>query len=189
MRKLGAAALFVFALCSAVGGVAAVLQFFRVNPEGFTTPIQHAGWLVVVLLLFFASVGTAGYSAYVTFRHGTRSSRLDAAILGGLWSQWAAVGDMYERLDYDNRGNVSTRHPFSNSSWPQFGEPWSYVQVELYKNRQVVDVLKGHTDPILQAFGWTDYSIPRTEEGVVMVDFIRDVREFQTYLNRRLRSA
>jgi hypothetical protein len=30
-----------------------------------------------------------------------------------------------------------------------------------------------------------DYNLPRTEEAVVMVDFIRDVREFQAYLDRK----
>jgi len=50
-------------------------------------------------------------------------------------------------------------------------------------------MLKRHTDALLGALGLNDYSIPRTEETVVMVDFIRDVREFQAYLDQKLRAA
>jgi hypothetical protein len=38
--------------------------------------------------------------------------RLRVTLLGQLWSAWAAMADMYARLDYDNRANASTRLPF-----------------------------------------------------------------------------
>ena len=114
---------------------------------------------------------------------------MSVTVLGQLWTSWAAIGDMYERLDYDNRLSNSTRHPFHPGSWPGFGEVWSFVNVQLYKNKEVVDVLKGNTETILNALRWTDYAIPRTEETVVMVDFIRDVREFQAYLDGKRRTA
>jgi hypothetical protein len=78
MRKVGAVALAVLAVLSGAGGLVEVLTYFKVRPEGFTMAIPQMGLLAMAVLLFGASVGTAGYSAYVTFGKENAVSKLKA---------------------------------------------------------------------------------------------------------------
>jgi hypothetical protein len=116
---------------------------------------------------------------------GTRTP-VEKAVLDRAWVQWAAIADEYERLDYDNRSNNSTRFPFNRASWPGFGEPWSFVNATLYRLNDKVATLRSETEAIFEAFGWTVSEMPNTNDAVVMVEFLRQVRELQTYLaNKR----
>ena len=122
-----------------------------------------------------------------TWRH-LKERQLERAVVTAMWAEWAALADTYERLDYDNRNNSSTRFPFNNSSWPGFGEPWTYIHAQLYRLSYRADHMRVHAGELIPAFGWTDCGIPRTDAGVVMVDFIREAREFQAYLDRKMKS-
>jgi hypothetical protein len=180
-----------------VACIACVFAGTKAWPEMKQNEFLSAGALLFYALvaLVLISAGTilnaARKGRSVLTRAPAAENHLEAAIVRQLWTAWAGVGDMYERLDYDNRDNSSTRFPFHPGSWPGFGERWTHVNVQLFKNADVVGVLKRHTEGLLGsgALGWNDYSLPRTEETVVMVDFIRDIREFQAYLDRKLRAV
>jgi hypothetical protein len=110
-------------------------------------------------------------------------TRVEATVLKQLLVRWAAYGDVYEHLDYDNRNNTLTRLPFNESSWPAFDQPWSYTNVRLYVMYEDVSRDAKDTDDMLKAFGWSDeVSIPRTDKSTVMVDIVRDIREFTRQL-------
>lgn len=111
---------------------------------------------------------------------------VETLALNQAWVRWAAIADEYDRLDYDNRNNNSTRLPFNHASWPDFGQPWKYVHAQLHRLADKVDGFKGDTEALFIAFGWTDSpAMPTTHEAVVMVEFLREVRELQTYLEKK----
>jgi hypothetical protein len=112
-----------------------------------------------------------------------RMTRVEATVLNQLFANWGAYGDIYERLDYDNRNNTSTRFPFNPASWPPFNQLWSYVHVSLYCMSQALSAYKRDTLEIIKAFSWEDeVYIPRVEPAAIMVDVIRDIREFTRQL-------
>ena len=110
----------------------------------------------------------------------------ESTFISEMWVRWSALADTYARLDYDNRNNDSTRLPFNSASWPQFGETWTYVHAQLYKLAHITRESVKETNELIQAFGWQDAPpVPSTDESAIMVDFVRQARELQAYLNTK----
>ena len=122
----------------------------------------------------------------VELARAQESPSSSTGVLSELWSSWAALADSYERLDYDNRDNNSTRLPFNNSSWPEFGQPWTFVNAELYRLALLARHLKTDTDGVIKILDLKGHPpIPATESGTVMNDFIRQCRESEYWLHPR----
>jgi hypothetical protein len=60
----------------------------------------------------------------------------------------------YKALDFDHR--EESRQPLANSSWPEFGKPWSYVQVSLYSNAAMFKSLRNKAVAVWVQLGATD---------------------------------
>jgi hypothetical protein len=113
-----------------------------------------------------------------------RLTPVESAALRQLWIEWSALADNYEKLAYENRANDSTKFPFDPGSWPEEGQPCTETQVSLYGWHLYAKNLSSFTDDMMKAFGWTDrIGPPRVEKTVLIIDFIRESREFQYYLD------
>lgn len=95
-----------------------------------------------------------------------------------LWASWESLLTMYERLDYDNRQNTSTRFPFNHASWPGFGEIWSHTHITLFVLKDELVQLQLITETFVKAFEW-NIAMPDIGESVVMIDFLREAKWFQ----------
>src|SRR4051794_19499189 len=104
--------LFVFAVIGALGAASKILEYFGIRPFSGDAAVPsppHEGLIWAIALVIF-SLGLSGYGLYRNVRLRRDHERAEAAILELLWAKWASLADVYERLDYDNRTNNSTRH-------------------------------------------------------------------------------
>src|ERR1039458_3622962 len=99
-----------------------------------------------------------------------QESPLERLLLRQMEQKCEAILSVYRRLEYDDRERV--RFPFSNSSWPAFGEKWEYVHVTLYRLRIEMALFKVELIQLCGVLGESEVPFPDIGESVLMVDLL-----------------
>ena len=163
------------------------------NPKVFQRDYFSAGALafyaiaalvIVDLWMFFRPAKTVPLAP--SKPSGVQGPTLEMQVLGRLYVLWSCLADDYEGLDYDNRMNHSTRYPFNTNSWPDYDQPWSYVHARLHSNYVVTKKLLGESRALSKFVALPENFLPSMAETAVMVDFIRQARELQRFLEAKL---
>ena len=97
-----------------------------------------------------------------------------------------AILSVYRRLEYDDRERV--RFPFSNSSWPAFGEKWEYVHVTLYRLRIDMALFKVEVIQLCGVLGESEVPFPDIGESVLMVDLLAAMQSLADFLKAKVTS-
>lgn len=99
---------------------AAIVSYF--GPAALHQPITRAAYLFAVLIGLYLMAGAFLFRRKVQPydpRLASAMLRIDAE----------AILQLYKELEFDYRERA--RLPLKASSWPDYGEPWDYVQVSL----------------------------------------------------------
>src|SRR5579872_4901432 len=97
--------LFLFAAIGALGALVKILEYGGITlgalSQVFNPPV-HGGALFWGLILFAGSIALSVYGIYHARSGALVPNRVAVTVLGQLWAEWAALGDTYERFDFDN---------------------------------------------------------------------------------------
>jgi hypothetical protein len=106
--------------------------------------------------------------------------KLQRLLLRQMEQKCESILSVYRRLEYDDRERV--RFPFSNSSWPAFGEKWEYVHVTLYRLRIDMALFKVEVIQLCGVLGESEVPFPDIGESVLMVDLLAAMQSLADFL-------
>ena len=127
--------------CTILVGVITTLQYFGIQPGGLVMPLGVNTTLLVGILINLAVTWWFWRSLRAT-RRSLADIRIAERNLGAVNTLKIACNDLlrlYKYLDHDYRGQI--QYPLSNSSVPQFGAIWEYVDVELATLKSQLDIV------------------------------------------------
>ncbi|HSR07237.1 MAG TPA: hypothetical protein VLM42_08815 [Bryobacteraceae bacterium] len=141
--------------------------------------VSVALWLILGYLVF--------YNWNVRKTLNASRGVLEKRVLFQLCYHWSRLLSGYRRLDFDDRDHC--RLPFAHSSWPSFGQPWSYTNVQLFTMSRQIEELAQDSKELMALFEWPDWSdlkIPRRDQHTVMVDALSQMQDLVSYLKSKI---
>lgn len=159
------------------------LAFVYPSPDATNHRASHAVFIlslsVALALVVFAIINR------IKAVRGKLTTLSSLSSLEILRCECAGITDAYKRLDYERSEQV--RLPLSNSSWPDFGQPWERVHVQLFCLREQLDLVVGLAKSLWEQSKWDKQFVRLFEmkNSCSMYDLLEALQEFLELKPRR----